>query len=67
MSIRRLSGDNLYLHNQVAFVDYMFDIIQNRSIFVWVCILGSYIDYRINTQKYALIKVDGKTSIMTMS
>jgi hypothetical protein len=67
LSIRRLFGDNLYLHNQVAFVDYMFDIIQNRSIIVWVCILGSYIDQRNQYLEYALIKEDGKTSIMTMS
>ena len=65
MSIRRLCGDNLYLHNQVA-ID-VFDIIQNRSIIVWVYILGSYIDQVNQYLEYALIKVDGKTSIMTMS
>ena len=67
MSIRRLCGDNLYLHNQVAIVDYVFDIIQNRSIVVWVCILGSYIDRANQYLEYELIKVDGKTSIMNMS
>ena len=67
LSIIRLCGDNLYSHNQVAIVDYMLDIIQNRSIIVWVYILGSYIDWRIDAWEYAVIKVDGKTSIMTMS